>query len=742
MNQELPEGGEIETPFTVRLPAKLVDLAFSIAAFQRSGHQHAQIIEQNAKYVNQGIISQYPLPERFQQTERRSTRHNPQQDTPWPTNWATDQRALGQSLYEFITEYSRVQSAYSATVTRENSVSGPSGESTESSTTTSTAEKESTTIHKDDQRVYRSPTIELPQDIPRITPEKLQHLMQTTINTAMDRRFGAENAANRNAGPPEPPGPPIPPAPSGGVGFVAPYQSNNTTMIRARHIGYFDPDATKSPVELKDTHQVYHNVFSFTNQLKAKAVTLGEALFSSNVANCLIGEAERWYTEEISNLTRRGLQIATIQEWSDVLEKRFRDEPSKSLLTVMQERYTVQDVRRRREPTEYMQLMVAAGQNAHRDANEAVICMLATSWQVSGKQGLYGSTYTLPTTSIQDKEDPTTDGSQIPLKNDVDYSLDASTRRILFQDIAKTHGVVANPTTGTTVNNAMAQIASPHRNTTRIETRIAPGKARDLKEVINNERDNGIKGQNRPWLNRLNNGPSRLQNGGTTNMMIPVKAYHGDPAEGHENAYEEYANEPTDDTPSYDDHQEYEAYEEEFYGSEAYHRYYYTNDPSTSGEGQQHGSTQDTRPTESTDVNFTPIGTVHECRNCEGGFESKNKLHRHIRTICSRTTKNGPKETSFGAKDIHRMDTLGSKFHEQVDVLETVVESNASDDVKGGYGFRGWEYVIAMVKLHAMAKAEPLCLDTGCTMSIIDREFLHVQAPHAVVRKMASAITV
>ncbi|KAI9783323.1 MAG: hypothetical protein M1816_001421 [Peltula sp. TS41687] len=104
---------------------------------------------------------------------------------------------------------------------------------------------------------------------------------------------------------------------------------------------------------------------------------MGEAVLNGNVANCLLGEAERWYTEEISNLTRRGLQMASIQEWCDALERRFRDEPSKSLLTVMQERYTVQNVRRRREPTEYMQRMVTAGRNAHRDANEAAICMLA-----------------------------------------------------------------------------------------------------------------------------------------------------------------------------------------------------------------------------------------------------------------------------------------------------------------------------------------------------------------------------
>ncbi|KAI9776515.1 MAG: hypothetical protein M1816_005244 [Peltula sp. TS41687] len=318
MSQEWTNRSDLDPPLTARLPAKLVDLAFSIAAFQQSDHQHAQIIERNAKHVIQAITSQYPAPEQFQERQRRSTRQNTRQDPPWPTNWATDQRALGQSLYEFITEYSRIQSAYTATVTRENSVSGPPSDSTESNTATSTAEKESTTVDKDDRRVNRSPTIELPQNIPRIRPESernrtarmdesarppgtntnvnmtlsledLQRLMETTINKAMDRRFGPENPAVRNPGiprdpgPPGPPVPPIPPVLGDGTGLVAPYQPGNTTMIRARDIGYFDPDSTKTPVEPKETHQVYHNVFSFTNRLKAKAVTMGEFLLSSNV---------------------------------------------------------------------------------------------------------------------------------------------------------------------------------------------------------------------------------------------------------------------------------------------------------------------------------------------------------------------------------------------------------------------------------------------------------------------------
>ncbi|KAI9776899.1 MAG: hypothetical protein M1816_005007, partial [Peltula sp. TS41687] len=613
-------------------------------------------------------------------------------------------------------------------VTREDSVSGPPNESTESSTATSKADKESTNVERDDRRVNRSPTIELPQNIPRVTPESeknrtarmdesvrppgtntnvkmtlsledLQRLMETTINTAMDRRFGPENPAVRNLGIPKDPGPPIPPIPpvlGSGTGLVAPYQPGNTTTIRARDIGYFDPDPTKAPVEPKKTHQ---------------------------------------------------------------------------------ERYTVQDVRRRREPTEYMQLMVTAGRNAHQDANEAAICML-TYEHIDGILRQHVAKPNFQTT-IQDFMASLRAARTLWFDIYTSYSntgpgggqngRQASNTPQERRGLPPGRSNMSSNTPGYRDNTSYRQQGTwnheqqrygpnrpdipqynMHRNQDRPWQSQRPqggfqqrdgqgnqgqgwnqGSSNMQRRIDGNNRPLAItsgdtrpgnnqrwpnsqqngnggyqnqQGQNRPWLNRSHNGTTRPQNGGTTN--IPVKAYHGEPLD-NDNPHDEYANEPMDESASYDNHQEYEAYEEDFYGSDAYHSNYYSNDPSTSGEGQQHGSTQDTRSTESTDVNFAPTGMVHECKNCKESFGSKNKLHRHLRTSCNRTIKKGPNGINFGAVDIQHIDTLVFKNQKPVDVLGGVVESNATDDAKGGYGFRGWQYVTAMVKLHATAKAEP-----------------------------------
>lgn len=99
-------------------------------------------------------------------------------------------------------------------------------------------------------------------------------------------------------------------------------------------------------MEVKETHQVYHNVFSFTNRLRARAITLDVTILRTYLPSCLIGKAERWYTEELSNITRLGLQNSSIDEWCNLLEKRFCNPPGRSLAALEMERYTIQDVRR------------------------------------------------------------------------------------------------------------------------------------------------------------------------------------------------------------------------------------------------------------------------------------------------------------------------------------------------------------------------------------------------------------
>lgn len=82
----------------------------------------------------------------------------------------------------------------------------------------------------------------------------------------------------------------------------------STPQFRPRDIGYFDPNPDVPPVEVKDTHNIYHNVFSFTSRLEVKATTMDPSIIRLNLDSCLLGKADDWFTNQLTRLTRSGLR--------------------------------------------------------------------------------------------------------------------------------------------------------------------------------------------------------------------------------------------------------------------------------------------------------------------------------------------------------------------------------------------------------------------------------------------------
>ena len=146
-----------------------------------------------------------------------------------------------------------------------------------------------------------------------------------------------------------------------------------------RDVGYFDPNSDVDPVEVKNDKQIYHNVFAFTNRIRVKSTTMGAATLRENLESCLLGMADRWYTEELSHLTRVGLQNNNkdVKEWCKALETRFRDPPSRALAMLESLRYTINDVRRRKDPINYIQNVVLHRKNAEIATDDRSQVLLA-----------------------------------------------------------------------------------------------------------------------------------------------------------------------------------------------------------------------------------------------------------------------------------------------------------------------------------------------------------------------------
>ena len=76
---------------------------------------------------------------------------------------------------------------------------------------------------------------------------------------------------------------------------------------------------------------------------------------------CFRGEALRWWNDELDTLTRRGLVHAdNMDEWSEILQKRFKTPPGQAWSNLDNTRYTLNDVRNKKSVSAYVSSLVSA----------------------------------------------------------------------------------------------------------------------------------------------------------------------------------------------------------------------------------------------------------------------------------------------------------------------------------------------------------------------------------------------
>ena len=71
-----------------------------------------------------------------------------------------------------------------------------------------------------------------------------------------------------------------------------------------------------------------------------------------------------------------------------------------------------------------------------------------------------------------------------------------------------------------------------------------------------------------------------------------------------------------------------------------------------------------------------------------------------------------------------------------------VIESDATQIKEPGHGFRRWQYATIQVTLWENGTLEPICVDSGCTMTLVDRKFLLEQLPEIQIQKTTESVTV
>ena len=85
-------------------------------------------------------------------------------------------------------------------------------------------------------------------------------------------------------------------------------ETEDNSVFKPQDINYFNSNSDVESVEVKENHQIYHNVFSFINCLWVKALTMNTALLRQSLNFCLLRKVNIWYTEKLTHLSQLGLR--------------------------------------------------------------------------------------------------------------------------------------------------------------------------------------------------------------------------------------------------------------------------------------------------------------------------------------------------------------------------------------------------------------------------------------------------
>lgn len=116
------------------------------------------------------------------------------------------------------------------------------------------------------------------------------------------------------------------------------------------------------------------------------------------------------------------------------------------------------------------------------------------------------------------------------------------------------------------------------------------------------------------------------------------------------------------------------------------------------------------------------LSEAYTCLHCDDSFSSNNKLHKHLRTS--------------------HTNPVDSNVYHATALVPRVMESTISDNTEPGHGFRGWHYAAAQGSLAESGTPEEICLDSGCSSTLIDKAFLQRHLPKETYTRDNCPLTV
>lgn len=161
-------------------------------------------------------------------------------------------------------------------------------------------------------------------------------------------------------------------------------EKSNVKEWNPEEIGFFDPDYEGSgPVVNRGKSVFYRDVYAFIDRLKDMTHVRGLDKLRSVIPQTLRGSALIWHSTELSELEKRLLRKASLDEWEESLIERFKERVPIALAKLQTAKYTMNDARERRDPRAFVQdfIRYAKAANLTSVLNQLSMAWYSLDWE-------------------------------------------------------------------------------------------------------------------------------------------------------------------------------------------------------------------------------------------------------------------------------------------------------------------------------------------------------------------------
>ena len=781
----------------------IVVLGWQLRDFLATGHQSGRLVDEGTRQIIKYLTKDTFRPPRIasqgssraQRARSRSSSLDPlaELDQTWPEDWAVDRSVVRQAILDFKAATSHIQRLLEdppstgttprASPTRDQDhqaqVQQESQQnSQEDSQAASTRQTSATSA---DEAIYKYPIGPTNSNMDLNDPQ-VQAVIAAAASAAV-AQYVRDHPTQ-----PGPQGPPGNPGPPGAPGADGSSNGNSSSSLKADDVGFFDPSyedanntsAKDAPVVNAGRHVFYRDVYAFVDRLKDMAHLKGEEKIREVLPTCFRGTALTWHSMELTELEKRGLRNATVDEWSETLIEKFKERTSVALQHLQSEHYNMNDARQGRTPRSFAQSMLRHAKAAQMTS---VYNQLSLAWN------------NLALEFRRDIPEPTVSTTisqflgQLDAKENLWYEMARQQIRQPQQadrrsDLPKQSGQYNNRQGGFSKPSFPSQ-AQPYYQQ-QSYSGFSPGYGSSSYNYRNNFANRQYQPSQQSMPRPANPAlpirqPLQITAGNTSSSTPqssnqpnhrpggsfarpPNRPSGGFPSRSNQYS-NQYANQYSNQYPSRPRPQG-TAYQASESGSQFHDLPSEETDSESHQEAQDHDnyfadeendyyqpSQEDEAEGYFASAATSVTRTSFQCRHCQMDFSSGNGLHKHLGNPgrgrrASKPACSGSMQVQDKAQDEPQDKTqnamspaaLTAEPGDHQEVIQST--SDSSQEVGTGHAFRGYHYAMGAAKVTKHGSTKLLCFDTGCSITLVDRAWLLQALPDLEIRQMSKAITV